>query len=61
MTVTDSHLAFSTALIVLILDTGSSSIHDSHVDDSNDQTVISSPTSTSLVFSLPVRSVAEDI
>lgn len=60
MNIIHSYLACSRALIVLSLDIGSSNIHDSFADGSVDETIISSPTSTSLVLSLSVTSVADN-
>jgi hypothetical protein len=60
MNITHSYLACSIVLIVLSLDIGSSNIHDSLTDGSVDETVISSPTSTSLVLSPSVTSVADN-
>jgi hypothetical protein len=60
MNITHSYLASFTAFIFLSLDIDSSNIHDSLPDDPVDETVISSPTSTSLVLSLSVISVADN-
>jgi hypothetical protein len=60
MNITHSYLACFTAWISLSLDVGSSNIHDSLTDDRVDETVISSPTSTSLVVSPSLRSVADN-
>lgn len=60
MNITQSYLVCSIALIVLSLDIGSSNIHDSFTDGSVDETIISSPTSTSLVLPPSVTRVADN-
>jgi hypothetical protein len=60
MNIIHYYLACFTAFISLSLDIGSSNIHDSLTVDSVDATVISSPTSTSLVLSPPDKIVADN-
>jgi hypothetical protein len=60
MNIIHYYLACFTAFISLSLDIGSSDIHDSLTDDPVDATVISSPTSTSLVLSPSVKIVADN-